>query len=353
MKLVVNGRDREVDAPPDMPLLWVLRDVLGLPAPSSAAAWRSAAPAPCTSTATAARSCVTPRRPRWASTPVTTIEGLSHRRHRIRCSRPGSRIDVVQCGYCQSGQIMAAAALLWPRAQADRRGHRRGDARQHLPLRHLPAHPRRDPSRGRRARREAVMSARPRIDRRAVPAPPAAAPGLVIAFTSARGARAARRRPRRRAEAAAASERVPAHRRPTTPSRSSSPTPRWARASGPRLPMLVAEELGLRLVEDPRRARAGGARLRAHGVRHADDGRLDHAPGREFDRYRQVGALARAACSSGPRPRSGRPMRANSASRTATSSRAPPRLFRPARRTRRGAAPAHQGRAQATRGSGR
>ena len=50
-------------------------------------------------------------------------------------------IDVPQCGYCQSGQIMAAAALLKKNAEADRRGHRRGDD-QHLPLRHLPAHPR-------------------------------------------------------------------------------------------------------------------------------------------------------------------------------------------------------------------
>ena len=50
-------------------------------------------------------------------------------------------LDVPQCGYCQSGQIMAAAALLREESEADRRGHRRGDD-QHLPVRHLPAHPR-------------------------------------------------------------------------------------------------------------------------------------------------------------------------------------------------------------------
>ena len=57
-------------------------------------------------------------------------------------------LDVPQCGYCQAGQIMSAAALLAKTPEADRRGHRHGDERQHLPLRHLPPHPRGDPPRG-------------------------------------------------------------------------------------------------------------------------------------------------------------------------------------------------------------
>ena len=82
------------------------------PAPSTAAASRSAAPAPCTSTARCARSC---------SIPVGSVEADRQDRHhrrpvgrraRIRCRRPGLALDVPQCGYCQSGQIMAAAALL-------------------------------------------------------------------------------------------------------------------------------------------------------------------------------------------------------------------------------------------------
>ena len=52
-------------------------------------------------------------------------------------------LDVAQCGYCQSGQIMSATALLAQHRRPERRRHRRGDDRQHLPLRHLRAHPRR------------------------------------------------------------------------------------------------------------------------------------------------------------------------------------------------------------------
>ena len=69
----------------------------------------------------------------------------SARRRRARKSRRAwLALDVPQCGYCQSGQIMSASALLAEQTQAQRCGHRRGDGGQHLPLRNLSAHPRRN-----------------------------------------------------------------------------------------------------------------------------------------------------------------------------------------------------------------
>jgi hypothetical protein len=67
---------------------------------------------------------------------ITTIEGLSaDRSHPVQ--KAWIEIDVPQCGYCQSGQIMSAVALARQQSQSDRRGYRRRDGRQHLPLRHL------------------------------------------------------------------------------------------------------------------------------------------------------------------------------------------------------------------------
>ena len=97
------------------------------------------------------RSCSIPVGDVKATDKIVTIEGLSAELARIRCRRRGLAIDVPQCGYCQSGQIMAAAALLKKNAEADRRRHRRGDD-QHLSLRHLSAHPRRRAHGGRRWR---------------------------------------------------------------------------------------------------------------------------------------------------------------------------------------------------------
>ena len=78
---------------------------------------------------------------------VTTIEGLAPEA-RTPCSGPGSPRTSPQCGYCQSGQIMSAVALLEQRRRrATRTSTRR--CREHLPLRHVPAHPRRRPPRRR------------------------------------------------------------------------------------------------------------------------------------------------------------------------------------------------------------
>ena len=110
MKIRVNGVARTVTVDPDMPLLWVLRDVLGLTGTKYGCG--EALCGACTAhlDGHAVRSCVTPVR-RAAGKAVTTIEGLSQRReHPLQ--RAWLDLRVPQCGYCQAGQIMTAAALL-------------------------------------------------------------------------------------------------------------------------------------------------------------------------------------------------------------------------------------------------
>jgi aerobic-type carbon monoxide dehydrogenase small subunit (CoxS/CutS family) len=110
MKLNVNGRDLETDAAPDTPLLWVLRDHLNLTGTKFGCG--AALCGACTVHLDGApiRSCVTPASAAEGRR-VTTIEGLSaDRSHAVQ--RAWLELDVPQCGYCQSGQIMSAVALL-------------------------------------------------------------------------------------------------------------------------------------------------------------------------------------------------------------------------------------------------
>jgi aerobic-type carbon monoxide dehydrogenase small subunit (CoxS/CutS family) len=108
--LTVNGRAREVDVPDDMPLLWVLRDVLGLTGTKFGCGINQCGACTVHLDGQAVRSCqVTVASA--AGSEVTTIEGLSgDRSHPVQ--RAWIEEDVPQCGYCQSGQIMSAAALL-------------------------------------------------------------------------------------------------------------------------------------------------------------------------------------------------------------------------------------------------
>ncbi|HQW08162.1 MAG TPA: (2Fe-2S)-binding protein [Steroidobacteraceae bacterium] len=108
--LEVNGARHELDADPAMPLLWALRDLLGLTGTKYGCG--KALCGACTLHLDGApvRACVTPLAAA-AGRRVTTIEGLSpDGSHPVQ--RAWTELDVVQCGYCQSGQIMAAAALL-------------------------------------------------------------------------------------------------------------------------------------------------------------------------------------------------------------------------------------------------
>jgi isoquinoline 1-oxidoreductase subunit alpha len=110
MKLDINGSVREVSATPDMPLLWVLRDVLGFTGTKFGCGMAQCGACTVHIDGQPVRACITP-----VSTvgerKVRTIEGLStDGSHPVQ--RAWAEADVVQCGYCQSGQIMTTVALL-------------------------------------------------------------------------------------------------------------------------------------------------------------------------------------------------------------------------------------------------
>jgi isoquinoline 1-oxidoreductase subunit alpha len=110
MKLHVNGAVREFDAPADMPLLWVLREKLGFTGVKYGCGVAECGACTVHVDGKAVRSCVLPVSA-VGNSKVTTIEGLSaDGSHPLQ--QAWTEVDVVQCGYCQSGQIMAAAALL-------------------------------------------------------------------------------------------------------------------------------------------------------------------------------------------------------------------------------------------------
>ena len=110
VNLKVNGRAASVDVPADMPLLWVLRDVLGLVGTKYGCGIAQCGACTVHLNGNAVRSCVTPVSAA-ARMEITTIEGLSpDGSHPVQ--RAWEALDVPQCGYCQAGQLMSAAALL-------------------------------------------------------------------------------------------------------------------------------------------------------------------------------------------------------------------------------------------------
>ncbi len=110
LKLEVNGSLREVNAPPEMPLLWVLRDLLGYTGVKFGCGMAQCGACTVHLDGEAVRSCVTPLSAA-SGHKITTIEGLSKdSSHPVQ--QAWAEVDVVQCGYCQGGQIMQAAALL-------------------------------------------------------------------------------------------------------------------------------------------------------------------------------------------------------------------------------------------------
>jgi isoquinoline 1-oxidoreductase alpha subunit len=110
MKLLVNGVERDVEAPPEMPLLWVLRDVLGLTGTKYGCGIAQCGACTVHLDGRAHRSCVLPLS-QVGTRHVTTIEGLDPAgAHPVQ--QAWAELDVVQCGFCQPGQIMSAAALL-------------------------------------------------------------------------------------------------------------------------------------------------------------------------------------------------------------------------------------------------
>ena len=108
--LRINGQDKQVDVPEDMPLLWVLRDRLDLTGTKFGCGIGSCGACTVHLDGVAVRSCQTPA-VAAAGKAVTTIEGLSSDgSHAVQ--QAWIEAQVPQCGYCQSGQIMSAAALL-------------------------------------------------------------------------------------------------------------------------------------------------------------------------------------------------------------------------------------------------
>jgi aerobic-type carbon monoxide dehydrogenase small subunit (CoxS/CutS family) len=106
----VNGQPLETDATPDTPLLWVLRDHLGLTGTKFGCGQALCGACTVHMDGQPVRSCVVPLSS-VGSAAVTTIEGLSpDRSHAVQ--QAWIELDVPQCGYCQSGQIMSASALL-------------------------------------------------------------------------------------------------------------------------------------------------------------------------------------------------------------------------------------------------
>ena len=110
-RLNVNGKVREVDAEPDTPLLWVLREQVGLTGTKYGCGVAQCGACTVHIDGAPVRSCALPLSAVQPSQKITTIEGLSpDGSHPLQ--KAWVRLDVPQCGYCQSGMVMAAAALL-------------------------------------------------------------------------------------------------------------------------------------------------------------------------------------------------------------------------------------------------
>ncbi|NEU70798.1 (2Fe-2S)-binding protein [Spirosoma agri] len=110
IKLTINGTEQSIDVDPQMPLLWAIRDVVGLKGTKYGCGVAQCGACTVHLNGEAVRSCVT-KVSRAAGQKVVTIEGLSqHNDHPLQ--QAWQQIDVPQCGYCHSGQIMSAAVLL-------------------------------------------------------------------------------------------------------------------------------------------------------------------------------------------------------------------------------------------------
>ncbi|MCQ6255319.1 (2Fe-2S)-binding protein [Pseudomonas sp. Q11] len=116
--LMINGLEREVDVPDDMPLLWVLRDVLGLTGTKYGCGIAQCGVCTVHLDGQAVRSCVLPVSA-VASRKVTTIEAIAEHPIGQALQKAWLEHEVVQCGYCQPGQIMSAVALLQAHPHAD------------------------------------------------------------------------------------------------------------------------------------------------------------------------------------------------------------------------------------------
>jgi isoquinoline 1-oxidoreductase alpha subunit len=111
MELTVNGKSHTVDVPEDMPLLWVLRDVIGLTGTKFGCGIAACGACTVHLDGQATRSCITPVSA-VAGKRITTIEAIGETAAGKKIQDAWVALEVPQCGYCQSGQIMSASALL-------------------------------------------------------------------------------------------------------------------------------------------------------------------------------------------------------------------------------------------------
>jgi len=109
--LDINGKPTSLDIPDDMPLLWALRDVANLTGTKYGCGMALCGACTVHADGNAIRSCVTPASA-VAGQKITTIEGVAADRVGAAVQQAWRDLDVAQCGYCQSGQIMSATALL-------------------------------------------------------------------------------------------------------------------------------------------------------------------------------------------------------------------------------------------------
>ena len=110
-EFTINGEKRDVDAPPDMPLLWMLRDLLGMTGTKFGCGIAQCGACTVHLDGVAVRSCQLPIG-RVGNRAITTIEGVGNTPAGAKIQKAWIDLEVIQCGYCQPGQIMSAAALL-------------------------------------------------------------------------------------------------------------------------------------------------------------------------------------------------------------------------------------------------
>jgi len=111
ISLGINGAKHTVDVDPDMPLLWVLRDVLGMTGTKYGCGIAQCGACTVHINGEPVRSCLLPVAS-IGERAITTIEGVGSTRAGASVQKAWLDLEVIQCGYCQSGQIMSAAALL-------------------------------------------------------------------------------------------------------------------------------------------------------------------------------------------------------------------------------------------------